>query len=189
MLTEYIESRINVEDHTNIFYDIYSNYEKYEFINSEYCKNYLCIIFSELFEKEIDLNLINEMSNKKEITPRANQKTFRKDIISRFTSCVVSDIHYESCQASHIYDLQDNKLNYDINNGILLNATLHMEFDTLKWCIHPYTYKIIIAEKYQHQNLDIKKYIDIDLQSKLEIYPQMQSYLQKKYKKFIDDQQ
>ena len=133
MSIEYIESRINVDDHHEIFYDIYNNYENYEFVNSEYCKNYLCIIFNELFDKEIDLNLISDMGNTKEIIIREKQKKFRQDIISRFTACVISDIHYESCQASHIYDLQDNKLSYDINNGILLNATLHMEFDKLKW--------------------------------------------------------
>lgn len=102
--------------------------------------------------------------------------------------CVISNIHYESCQASHIYDLKYEPLNYDINNGILLNATLHLEFDKLKWCIDPYTYKIIISEKYKSQNLEIKKYVDIDLYTKLYKYPHMLYYLKKKYIKFIEHQ-
>lgn len=63
------------------------------------------------------------MSNKNE------QEYFRQNIISRFETCIISDIHSDSWQASHIYDLMDEPINYDINNGILLNVTLHLEFD------------------------------------------------------------
>jgi hypothetical protein len=187
MSIEYIKSRINIDDHYKIFYDIYNNYNNYEFINKEYCKNYLLIIFSELYEKVIDLEIINNMIEKREIIPRTNQQKFRQEVISRFRTCIISDIHYESCQASHIYDLSDEPLNYDVNNGILLNATLHMEFDQLKWGIHPDTYKIIISEKHQCQNLEINKFINIDLQSKLKEYPDMKKYLRKKFEKFINN--
>jgi hypothetical protein len=187
MIADYIKSRIETEEHNKIFYDIYTNYKKYNFINKEYCKNYLLIIFSELFDIDIDLMTINDLNNKSEIITRINQDEFREQIISRFTECIISGIHPDSCQAAHIYDLKYIPLNYDINNGILLSATLHLEFDKLKWCIHPKTYKIIISKKYQDQQLEIKKYIDTDLQTKLEKYPHMQYYLKEKYQKFIND--
>ena len=185
MALEYINSKINDTNYNDLFCEIYNKYEQYDFINREYCKNYLLIIFSELFKKNIDLSLIQ---NTNEIIQRNEQEYFRNNIISRFEMCIISDIHYESCQASHIYDLKYEPLNYDINNSILLNATLHLEFDKLKWCIDPYTYKIIISEKYKSQNLEIKKYVDTDLQTKLHKYPHMLYYLKKKYIKFIEHQ-
>ena len=189
MITQYIESKILIEDHNKIFYDIYKNYKSYDFVNREYCKNYLLIVFDELFDKDIDLKIIDDINNKSENNSRIGQDEFKKQIISRFEKCIISDIHHESCQASHIYDLKYEPLNYDINNGILLNATLHLEFDNLKWCIHPNTYKIIISKKYQDQNLEIKKYINKKLESKLDKYPHMRIYIHKKFKKFIEDQQ
>ena len=89
--------------------------------------------------------------------------------------------------AAHIYDIKYDSLNYDVNNGILLNATLHMEFDKLKWCIHPVTFKIIISKKYNHQQLEIKKYINKDISSKLKKFPHMREYLEKKFQVFMDN--
>lgn len=189
MAIEYIEQLIDTVDPHILFYEIYSDYEKYDQINREYCKNYLMIIFSELYGLDIDLQIIRDMDDRSEIVQRREQNNFRQMIVRRFDRCLISDIHNESCQASHIHDLADEPLNYNLNNGILLSATLHMEFDRLKWCIDPHTYRIVLSSKYCDQNLEIKKYIDRDLRSKLVHYPQMLYYLKKKFQKFTDDQQ
>lgn len=180
----YIKSKILTDDHNEIFYDICNDYKKYGFINREYCKNYLLIIFSELFNKDVDLDIVDGM-NKSDKILRIDQDKFREQIISRFKTCIISDVHHESCQASHIYDLKYDNSNYDSNNGLLLNATLHLEFDKLKWCIHPVTYEIVVSNRFQNQNLEINKYLNKDLRSKLEKYPDIQYYLHKKYQKFI----
>jgi hypothetical protein len=180
-----IKNRINKDNHNTIFYDIYNNYDKYNFINREYTKNYLLIVFSELFDIDIDLDLINNENIK---IQRIEQEKFRQQVVNRFETCIISDIHQDSCQAAHIYDLKYEPLNYDLNNGILLSATLHLEFDKLKWCIDPNTYNIVISKKYCMQNLEINKYINNDIYSKLKKYPHINYYLCLKYQKFMNDQ-
>lgn len=185
MAVEYIKSRIKTDNHHDIFYKIYDNFNEYKLVNREYCKNYLLILFREVFNKDIDMDIISEMNGKNK-TKRIGQCEFREHVLTRFDTCIISGLHAESCDVCHIYDLEHEKLNYDINNGILMNATLHREFDKLKWCINPTTYKIIISKKCCDQSLGIKKYINVDLKSKLQKYPQMTYYLEKKYNKFMD---
>jgi hypothetical protein len=142
-------------------------------------------VFSELFDIDIDLDLIN---NENINIQRIEQEKFRQQVVNRFETCIISDIHQDSCQAAHIYDLKYEPLNYDLNNGILLSATLHLEFDKLKWCIDPKTYIIIISKKYCMQNLEINKYINNDIYSKLKKYSNINYYLSLKYHKFMNDQ-
>lgn len=189
MAIEYIEHRINTDDHNRIFYDIYNHYDKYDFINREYCKNYLLVIFNELFDRTIDLQLVSRMNELGETVRRKEHENFRQQVVRRDGCCVISGVHMDSCEAAHIYDLQYEPLNYDPNNGILLGATLHLEFDRLKWCVDPATYQIVISEKYRVQNLEIKKYTYKDLRLKLSDHPLMRDYLKKKFQKFTDDQQ
>jgi hypothetical protein len=172
--------------YNRIFCDIYKNYKDYKFINSEYCKNYLLTIFSELYDIDINLDEIYEIEKKETNNRGYHQQEFRNSLIERYNSCIISNIDKDSCDAAHIYDLKYNPCCYDVNNGLLLSKTLHTEFDNLKWCINPYTYKVEIADRYKDSNLGINKYDDLDLTDKLSIHKQLKGYLIKKYNLFLN---
>lgn len=183
---DFIESNIGIMSNNEIFCEIYNNYIRYGFMDKEYCKNYLLLVFGEIYNTDIDLNEINKMIEGNEDITRSCQTNFRKEIINRFKNCIISGVDCDSCQAAHIYDLKYEKLNYDVNNGILLSATLHLEFDQLKWCINPETYNIEISKNHQMRNLEINKYKHLNLKHVLGCYPSIQYYLQKKYNQFIN---
>jgi len=170
--------------YNQIFCDIYKNYKQYNYITSEYCKNYLLTVFSELYDIEIDLNVIHEMEKKETNDRGYHQTEFRDSVVERFDSCIITNIHKDSCDAAHIYDLKYNPLCYDVNNGLLLSKTLHTEFDSLKWCINPYTYKIVIVDEYKNSNLGINDYDGMDLTDKLSGYSLMKQYLIDKWNIF-----
>ncbi len=187
MAIKYIEKNINTIDHHYIFYNIYANHKDYDMMDSEYCKNYLITVFEEVYDKQIDLNLITNIENKLYPSKSDKQTKFRNDLIERFKCCILSDAHYDSCEASHIKDLKYEPLNFDINNGLLLSATLHKEFDNLKWCIDPDTYDIVISKKFEHQCLGINKYKNINLNNIFIMYPMMTMYLRFKYEIFFNE--
>lgn len=172
--------------YNQIFCDVYKNYKKYNYISSEYCKNHLLTVFCELYDIEIDLNVIQEMEKKETNDRGYHQTEFRDSVIKRFGSCVITNIVKDSCDAAHIYDLKYNPLCYDVNNGLLLSKTLHIEFDSLKWCINPYTYKVVIADRYKNSNLGVNEFDGLDLTNKLDNCPLMVHYLIKKWNLFIN---
>ena len=69
----------------------------------------------------------NEISDK-----RLEQEDFRNKIIELDKQCIITGDDVEICQACHIIPLCDSK-SYDINNGILLNYSLHKMFDEYKF--------------------------------------------------------
>lgn len=80
----------------------------------------------------------------------------------------------EVCEAAHIIHFSDS-INFDIDNGLLLNSILHKLFDKYYWSINPTTLCVEIFKSqinneniynilkpYEHKYIDIlKPYINI----------------------------
>jgi len=104
MALEYIKSRIKTDSPHDIFYKIYDNFNEYKFVNREYCKNYLLVLFREIFNKDIDMDIIAKMNDKNK-TKRIGQCEFREQVLTRFGKCIISGLHAESCDVCHIYTI------------------------------------------------------------------------------------
>ena len=97
---------------------------------------------------------------------RKGQRQFRDKLIKKFDSkCALLGIHSKLCEAAHIYPYAECKKNYDkynVNNGILLSATLHKAYDRNYFWIDEKTCRI----KINYENLEkegIKNLQDIGL--------------------------
>ena len=91
---------------------------------------------------------------------RSEQDNFRQKLINRDVCCVISNTDYEDCEAAHIIPLAESN-NYDIENGLLLDRTLHSGFDKHYWCINPHTMRVVLNEtKIKERNLSCVKYLD-----------------------------
>mgnify|MGYP001179765974 CR=1 FL=1 len=64
---------------------------------------------------------------------RYGQRKFRDKLIKKYDSkCALLGIHSSLCDAAHILpysDCENSNDKYDVNNGILLSATLHKAYD------------------------------------------------------------
>ena len=59
---------------------------------------------------------------------RMGQDDFRKAIIDRDKTCIISNVSSQICEACHIIPHSKSK-NYHISNGIMLSRNLHALFD------------------------------------------------------------
>jgi hypothetical protein len=75
---------------------------------------------------------------------RRGQNEFRINIINRDKVCLISGLDADDCDACHIIPYNECK-NYNINNGILLNKTLHNMFDEYKFSIN--NNKVVLNNK------------------------------------------
>ena len=67
------------------------------------------------------------------------QSLFRKQIIYRYNNrCIISNMYKSVCEAAHIRPFSET-LNFEVDNGILLNDILHKLFDKYYWSINPTT--------------------------------------------------
>lgn len=78
-------------------------------------------------------------SIKKIIT--GTQEKFRKELIKRDQTCLLSKLCYEVCEAAHIVNKEwlckkDKEIRFSKCNGILLNSNLHKEFDRYYWSVN-----------------------------------------------------
>ncbi len=111
------------------------------------------------------------------------QNLYRNEIIKRFNNCILSNMHYDVCEAAHIIPFSDapNEDCYNIDNGLLLNSILHKLFDKYDWSINPETYCIEIFNKsppiYNIMKEYEGKYIDI-----LNKYSNITKYITNHYK-------
>jgi ParB/RepB/Spo0J family partition protein len=64
------------------------------------------------------------------------QNTFREGLINRFNNCIISDMHFDVCEACHIIPFSEYT-SFDMNNGLLLNSVLHKLFDNYEFSINP----------------------------------------------------
>ena len=168
-LGEYLLNKNKQQDLTRY---IYLDYEKLNYESNE------------LFKIDVDFILSAyqiQLTEPKKI--RSKQEKFRNSLIDRDKSCIITNNDYDECDAAHIIPLLDSN-NYDVDNGILLDKSLHSSYDKHYWCIHPETLKIIINDKYniRNRNLSCVKYENY----KVNIKPndKMLKNLQKRYEIF-----
>ena len=75
---------------------------------------------------------------------RRGQSDFRINIINRDKKCIISGDNISMCEACHIIPYNKSK-SYDINNGILLTASLHKLFDKYYFSIN--NNKVMLSNK------------------------------------------
>ena len=80
---------------------------------------------------------------------RRKQDEFHKQLITRDKNCVISNKTSLVCQACHIipYALCNENEKYDINNGLLLSADIHILFDKYMISINPITSTIYLINE------------------------------------------
>jgi hypothetical protein len=85
---------------------------------------------------------------------RLYQNIFRKSLIDRYKTCVISNDGEIVCEACHIIPYVDCNKNekYDINNGILLTSSLHKLFDTYMFSINPDDKRVHFNKKILNDN-------------------------------------
>lgn len=112
---------------------------------------------------------------------RLTQSEFRTQLIDLYQSrCVISsNSNPDELEAAHIVDVCDGG-NYDISNGLILEANLHKTFDKYQWTINPDTLKIEVREEHSGS---ITKYMDKKIN--LTLNPVLYSNLKYRYDKFI----
>jgi predicted restriction endonuclease len=144
-------------------------------ITSERSKDHSSVITSNTSEQSKDHSAVRA-ENK---NVRSEQDKFRHNIINRDKCCVISKTDYDDCEAAHIVPFAESN-NYDIDNGLLLDKTLHSSFDKHYWCIDPTTLRIVLNEtKTQGKNLSCVKYQDLLINIKPN--EKMLKYLQERY--------
>ena len=100
---------------------------------------------------------------------RINHDKFREEIIKRDKKCLLSNAPPEMCQAAHIIPHCDCSVDirYNINNGLLLEAGIHLLLDEHLWSINQDS-TVIVSNKLLNDenycmnilltNITIKKY-------------------------------
>lgn len=125
--------------------------------------------------KLIESNQIDRMT---ESIKRLSQSTFREKIIIRDKKCIISEESPIVCQAAHIVPYSECK-SFNPENGLLLNACLHILFDKYLFSINPDTLMIHILDT--NTDLSINKY-----QNKIiNVHPSCIPYLKLHFNKFI----
>ena len=73
----------------------------------------------------------------------STQEKFRKELIKRDQTCILSGLCHEVCEAAHLVNKEwfktcNKEHKFTQSNGILLNSNLHKEFDLHFWTIDLY---------------------------------------------------
>ena len=88
------------------------------------------------------------------------QNEFRNNLIEKFNCCIITKLHYDLCDASHIIPFSESQ-NFDISNGILLNKILHKLFDNFHFSINPDTLRVVVNIKSIHYEY-LKNIVDVE---------------------------
>ena len=115
-------------------------------------------------------------------TLRSDQNSFRDKIIKRDKCCVLSNKHVSECEAAHIVPVYISS-NYDPDNGLLLSASLHKNYDANLWSINPDSLMIELNEdKIKDEYFECIKYKDTKLN--IQQNEKMLYYLRERYNIF-----
>lgn len=118
---------------------------------------------------------------------RLNQQEFRQGLLNKYNNaCVISlNSNPDELEASHIIEIKDGG-DYELSNGILLEANLHKTFDKYLWAINPNTAQIEFAKNKKCGS--IEKYVGINLNNILDLdsNPFLYTNLLSRYNKFIE---
>lgn len=126
------------------------------------------MLFRKLKKFKIPYNLRSKLIQKKHKSKyRPGQRKFRDKLVKKFNDkCALLGINSKLCEAAHIYpyaDCKKNKDKYNVNNGILLSATLHKAYDRNYFLIDENSCKItILYENLKKDNIDNLKDIGLN---------------------------
>jgi putative restriction endonuclease len=129
-------------------------YKKTEIDNLFSLYKYLTTKF---WKEDVDLEMYDEFSYEctTELSDkRTIQNKFRKSLIIRYEKCIISGNGEIVCEACHIkpYILCNEKEKSDVNNGLLLDSSLHKLFDNYLISINPNTFALEISNKLDMNN-------------------------------------
>lgn len=132
-----LEQFLDSKDNTEINSDIFSSCEKFGYTDDVLFRFHL----TWLLENCYTIKLIDNQR------VRMGQKKFRTELFKKFNgTCIISGNDCaDELVAAHIVPVADAE-SYDIDNGLLLTATLHNTMDKLLWAINPKTLSIEIAK-------------------------------------------
>ena len=77
---------------------------------------------------------------------RIGQKEFRLKIIKKYKRCIITQDFADICEACHIVPYNECK-SYNIDNGLLLTASLHKLFDNYMMTIDAITHCVKMKNK------------------------------------------
>lgn len=146
----------------------------YKYLTSKYWKEYVDLVMYDELNYECTKDLIDK---------RNKQNKFRKGLIDKYNSCIITGNGKLVCEACHIkpFILCNEKEKYDINNGLFLDACCHKLFDNFMLSINPNTFQLEIKEDLdKDQYKFIWKYNNL----KLNIDEKSKKYLQFHYNLF-----
>jgi hypothetical protein len=148
---EYIKNNKN-KDPVKILNDLLEN--------NIYTIEEINFAFYDLFN--IDIDDVNELLEER--IKRVKQTEFRNELINRDKNCIISGEPSDICEAAHIIPYNECK-NFDVNNGLLLNASLHKLFDKYKFSINPKTLEITFDKSLLNNNsyINYTKYHGVKL--------------------------
>lgn len=106
------------------------------------------------------------------------QNAFRDGLINRFNKCIISNMHFDVCEACHIIPFSESK-SFDIDNGLLLNCILHKLFDNYEFSINPVDLIVEVCEK--SNNFDYLKQFNKKYIKSLDIYTKTKELLKTHY--------
>ena len=139
-------------------------YVLYKYLSSRFDKEDVNLAMYDQFGYECEKSLVQK---------RTEQDKYRKKLIDRYKVCVVTGNGDLVCEACHIkpFVLCDDKEKYDINNGILMDSSLHILFDKMLVSINSKTLEFEISNKLDRTNYDFvwkyhKKSLQINSKSK-----------------------
>jgi hypothetical protein len=163
---------------TDIYNDIELNKhinkkELYELLIQSYTEKTVVFVMYDMFKY-----IYPETEEKKK---RKEQDLFKMDLVRRYKKCIITDTSYKVCQACHIIPFSecDDKDKYDINNGLLLRADLHILFDRGDLKINPNTLQIELSNEILKDN-NMSDYFQLN-NKKLNININSIKYLQNIY--------
>jgi hypothetical protein len=144
--------------------------------------------YYDLYTFQTDLNLLLETIYKQikiisKSKSRPNQQEFRNNLMNYYNNrcAITGNDSIDELEACHIVDIKDNG-DYNINNGLILEANLHKTYDKYQWIINPDTLKIEVNSlKIPHS---VKNHIGAKVN--LSINPFLYNNLKIRYNKFIE---
>lgn len=163
-----------------LYSDIFDLYEYFNYLDSESFKIDLEFVLSTIYN---EIKIQNNYGNNK----RLSQNEFRKQLLNLYESiCVVSsNSNPDELEAAHIVEVADGG-DYELSNGLILEANLHKTFDRYQWTINPDTLKIETKNNIISGNIcngSINKYVGRKINLNMNSF--LYSNLKKRYAKFI----
>ena len=171
LLLDYLESINNYNKIIDV--KILNSYEYFGYSNKFTFKIDLELLLETIY---LDIKFVDKPSQ-----VRLSQNEFRMKLMNLYSSqCIVSsNSNPDELEAAHIVGVGDGG-DYDISNGLLLEANLHKTFDKYQWAINPSLLEIEV----KNSNGSINKYNGNKINLKLN--PILYSNLKSRYDKFID---